>query len=531
MLEGNWAQPRLLLDIESGISASTPLNYSARVINNKLYFVAKTFNGGEELYVTDGTPQGTKLVKDINTTNSKDATPVMFMQIGDNLLFGADNGVDGKELWISDGNESGTTMIKDIYSGSSSGMDHVNGNLQNFISYNDIVFFAGRKNSSEGSEFWTSDGSANGTNLVKDIHPSDASSPIWFCALNGKIYFNAKSELSGEELHCFDPQMKTVNLVKDIFPGKSGSFITNMTTVGSNLMFGAYENSTLGIEPYISDGTAAGTRLLKDLKSGNGNSNPSRFTYVNGKIFFRANDSLYVTDGTALGTINLGLGLGADFPSYKWATDGMKLLLPASRSTDNVGRELYITDGTLVGTKLLKDIRRFANASEPRYLLYANKLFYFSANNGTNGEELWVSDGTEAGTRLLVDFVPGALGSSPHDLVFFNKYLFFYADNLSVGAEPYVLELQVVKNETVVSDKLLISETESNWIIKSKSPNIFSSGKVGVVLSDIQGKTLSNSIIDNMDQEIKIIKPSFKGVYIISLTDGVQVLNAKVLVK
>ena len=70
---------------------------------------------GEELWKTDGTKAGTKLVKDINTTvPGANSFPENLTAVGHTLFFQATDGTHGVELWKSNGTEAGTRMVKDI---------------------------------------------------------------------------------------------------------------------------------------------------------------------------------------------------------------------------------------------------------------------------------------------------------------------------------------------------------------------------------------------------------------------------------
>jgi ELWxxDGT repeat protein len=116
-----------------------------------------------------------------------------------------------------------------------------------------------------------------------------------------------------------------------------------------------------GDELWRSDGTSAGTTLVKDIVTGSGSSNPSYLANVNGTLFFRANDGVN-------------------------------------------GYELWQSDGTSAGTTLVKDIR-----SEPavriRFSDERERDAVLPRQDGTNGDELWKSDGTSAGTTLVKDIV------------------------------------------------------------------------------------------------------------------------------
>jgi len=98
------------------------------------------------------------------------------------------------------------------------------------------------------------------------------------------------------------------------------------------------------------------------------------------------------------------------------------------------GTELWVSDGTTEGTKMIKDINAGATSSYPKWLTaVGNKYVYFQADNGENGAELWVTDGTEEGTRMVKDIFEGATGSEPQALTKYgvDKMLFFAKDDES----------------------------------------------------------------------------------------------------
>ena len=135
----------------------------------KAYFEAKDSEHGGELWVTNGTPAGTKLVKDINP-GVETSNVCWITRFGDKVVFSANDGENGQELWISDGTEAGTYMVSDI---------HIFGdsNPQGFsqIDENRFTFFATDMDSESFSDagsqqwLWISDGTEEGTKLVKQV--------------------------------------------------------------------------------------------------------------------------------------------------------------------------------------------------------------------------------------------------------------------------------------------------------------------------------------------------------------------------
>lgn len=199
-------------------------------MNGILYFVADDGQHGFELWRSDGTPEGTWMVADINPTGSAFEKNQALESFDGMLYFPADDGVHGKELWRSDGEEEGTALVKDINpAGDSnpSGLTMTANNILMFAAddgshgvelwkvagdgaemvkdinpegssaprrltaYGDLVLFAARDCNPHGVELWKSDGSEAGTAMIADIHPSGDGDPRSFLLFNGKVYFIA----------------------------------------------------------------------------------------------------------------------------------------------------------------------------------------------------------------------------------------------------------------------------------------------------------------------------------------------------
>jgi ELWxxDGT repeat protein len=203
--------------------------------------------------------------------------------------------------------------------------------------------------------------------------------------------------------------------------------------------FSAHDGSGWGW--WRSDGTAAGTRLVKRISVG-------EVLNVGGTVFLSADDGtlggeLWRSDGTAAGTtlvrdINPTEGSG---PNALTNLDGT--LLFAAHGTE--GNELWKSDGTAAGTVLVRDINPTCVGSEcfgsnPYMLARAGGNVFFGAAADTNGGyELWKSDGTKDGTVLAQDIKPNG-GSSPLFMTNVGGRLFFSAEDGTHGRELWVLQ-------------------------------------------------------------------------------------------
>src|SRR5262249_15616881 len=121
----------------------------------------------------------------------------------------------------------------------------------------------------------------------------------------------------------------------------------SLTNVNGTLFFSAGQGSfgLFNHELWASNGSAAGTFLVKDIDPGPDSSNPTFLTNVNGVLFFKANDGTH-------------------------------------------GFELWASNGTADGT-LLQDINP-GGSSNPSQLTNVNGNLLFAADDGTHGNEPWI---------------------------------------------------------------------------------------------------------------------------------------------
>ncbi|MEZ5965495.1 MAG: hypothetical protein R3F56_16800 [Planctomycetota bacterium] len=196
-----------------------------------------------------------------------------------------------------------------------------------------------------------------------------------------------------------------------------------------------------GEELFVTDGTAAGTHLVRDIVPGPGSSSPQELTSAAGVMFFTADDGLsgrelWVTDGTSAGTFEIEVFPGASSSAPADLVEFGGLLYFSAESVTR-GRELWRSDGTRAGTTLVADIRLIGSSAPAQLTVFGNHLAFTATDNST-GRELWITDGTASGTHLVTDLRPGAEdGTGLGFLVASNGLLLFSGNDGTTGWELF----------------------------------------------------------------------------------------------
>ena len=100
----------------------------------------------------------------------------------------------GLELWSTDGTAGGTALLKDIAPGLAS-------SIPDDLVVRDGVLYFSAWSPNYGREAWKSDGTAVGTVRISDIAPGPlSSSPQRFARAGNRLYFSATDQIHGYEL-------------------------------------------------------------------------------------------------------------------------------------------------------------------------------------------------------------------------------------------------------------------------------------------------------------------------------------------
>lgn len=349
--------------------------------NGNALFAAYVDSRGHELWTTDGTT--TTLVKDIYVGGS--SVPLFGAIAGGKVFFTAYQPDTGRELWVTDGTNAGTMIVKDITGDSASS------------SPTGLVEAGGKVYFHALGQLWVSDGTEAGT-IVLASNVSNATPGV----LNGEVFFLGADNDHGRELWSTDGTPGGTAMVKDINPGTASSWggIPSAFVQANGVLFFFAEDATHGRELWKTDGTEAGTQLVKDIVAGANSTDVETLVASQAGAFFLVDKTkLWFSDGSDAGTIEAG-----SFPT------GIASMVAATNGAFLVTKEpaLYFSNGTVAGTIEIDNV----TPSGIPWLAPNGASVIFSGTNGTNGLEPWISDGTEAGTEMLAD-VGAAPVSSP----------------------------------------------------------------------------------------------------------------------
>jgi len=300
--------------------------------------------GGRDFtfWTTDGTPQGTREAFTYRFDSGADR--FSFTAAGGLVYFLAAAPGSGYALWRTDGTLAGTFPLLE-------GLQQNSG--PQIASLGGRIYFIAWARSVDGSyELWSSDGTAAGTAPVfPDIAGPRPLAPYGLTAFRGALYFFAQPANDRDRgLWRSDGTAAGTRLLRALErpagdPFANEFYPSALTPVGDQLFFAANVAGS-GPEIWKTDGTRAGTVLVKDIAPGPASSRPGELTAAGGRLYFTANDGVH-------------------------------------------GDELWQSDGTAAGTTLVQDILPGPVSSYPQDLTAADGTLYFTADDGEHGRELW----------------------------------------------------------------------------------------------------------------------------------------------
>jgi ELWxxDGT repeat protein len=371
-------------------------------------------NGITSLYRSDGTDAGTVPISD--------ATGGLFEGgyfVNNGLLYYNGGGVNASrpQIWRTDGTTAGTVQVTNVSNGIYS--------VGKMLAFDGAIYFVDDVNTS-GPSLWRLD---TGTGAASVVQADDVGAlPV---VTGGKLYFgtydNGLGMLAGNGA-----------AVSWLLPPTVGRIVP----FGERVLNATVANS--GSEQFISDGTALGTFLLRDIDTVTAGADPKTFISAGGVGYFIADDGIHGsevwrTDGTSAGTFipkETGGGFNSLKPSQLTAV-GNRVFFTADTTTTLTKDQLWVGDGSAGGTMR---INAGKGMSAIGGMTAVGDILYFAATTTASGQELWRSDGTFDGTYMVAEIRPGSASASPAALTAAGDVLYFFANDGVVGSELWKVD-------------------------------------------------------------------------------------------
>ena len=398
-----------------------------------LYFSPCDSAHGCELWRSDSTVAGTRLLKDL-VPGPVGGRPRVFTSVESGFYFFAESPA-GPDLWRSDGTAAGTVRVTRFRSGVIPG---------EAIAVDDRLFFVLRvpHGSVWRQDLWVTDGTAASTHAVAPfagvrrgqstvitllgflersvlLAGQDPKGSVQIWASDGDVSRPITAFPQGFRIA--RGQLVVLN-GKALFAGPGGALWVSRGSLATTRRLGCaegcpalgqrYNSSFLvqgglayfggrdphGDEPWVTDGTGPGTRLLADVDRLAG-SFPRFFPGLSeDTVFFVASSQngieLWITDGTVAGTEPLEDSIVVPSEISPWVVPlGERAVFFAY---SDQGFEIRSTDGTPDSATTLASFVRRGSSFPSGLVPFRDGVLFTACIDSQTG--VWASDGTSAGT-------------------------------------------------------------------------------------------------------------------------------------
>ncbi len=500
----SYSQTRVTDLVPNSQSGGLDQSHELAVLNNKLIFkaiVPNQFTHELFAYGSSAFP-----LKNLAPVGLGKPSRFVYSNNLNTMFFNANDAPtqDNFELWKTDGTTAGTVLVKDINTNG-------NGDPANFTDFNNLVYFNTRYDSGYRHLSFT-DGTSAGTDIVTNV----VYNPQNLTVLNNELFFSGSTLTGDIELWKSDGTSSGTVLVKNI--NASSTSNPEQLTVYNNLLYFVADNGINGKELWVSDGTTSGTNIVSDYNPGTSGSNPTDLTIYKGRLYLSA---ITPTHGRELHRVNSSGNLslfrdinigstGSNVEKIFHYTSTNILLFVAGNGNNN--KELYYTNGSIIGTNRVKDINPGNGSSDINiyntYFKEYNGKVYFTANDGIYGNEVWVTDGTESGTIMLRNIDGGSFHSPRNFAVVNNKLYFIHNDANGYEIFEYIDPLLSTNELSKTIFKLFPNPTSISFSI---SNNI---DVTDILIYDVQGKLTKQFDTRNNEYNIEDLS---SGLYFIKI--------------
>lgn len=561
-LDGSSPAPIFSMSID-GYDYNYPL---FAVVGNHLYFSAQYdyYTTGFNIFVSNGTSEGTHPINTDTYMGTLDSSPLNFISVNNRVLFTAQTGewdsgifaVDGDAdsatllggasafghfstavagnkayvtssgdfgIWETDGTVAGTTLLPQHGATPASTIQYTNGNLY-YTNYS--------------SELWRLNTVSHEQILLKDFNEITSMQP-----LGSVLTFRVLNENNGEELWRTNGSSSGTYRIKTLRSGFAYPAFVNSSAIVKNTLFFIANDGINGNELWRTQGSGASTYMVADL-----NPNDDAFKLYNYNEFDIAamtsfRDSLYLsavdvsgtwslfkTNGTAGGTIKVA---AVNAVQSMIPLGRSKMLMFVYRNSDRSHVDLWVTDGTSSGTKLLREFGYLYYPAIDFKVIDGSAYFLFD-------NSVWKSDGTDCGTYATT---LGVYSQREFEVVGSN--IIFSGLNGRLGYEPHRFALAEIGNAPCASQLTASAFTDAEVVAGRESflrqaPNPFShdfsltiSGKDNET-AQVEVYTMSGGLVERLtdvicNSEYRLGNSWIPGMYIVKVQRAGELYAEKVI--
>ena len=474
-----------VVDINPGVNGSNPTQFAAN--HYQAFFAANDPLYGNELFTTQGTVLTTFILKDFNVGNNASSNPKNMTVKNGVLYLSANNGQLGSELYVGSTYQTMNTVSISTQSPNNASLVNVGGTLffvvgndlwsstgtlgstlavttgsflanydpASLLSFNDALYFL-KSNANGNKLLYYSKGVADSVpiNVVMEIPLSSSSKIVG--SFNNFLYINDSGSLY--QIDSNGKQLLVASNYVDSIP--STSSVAGKSIVNANgTLFFAGKISQGNFSLYKLGPADTSAVVVGSILGNPGTAQPINFASIEGVVYFTALDgftgnSLFKTTGvidpvSGRSDITYVLSLNA---STKISSFGNNIFF-GSPTNALVGNEPWVSNGTLSGTKNIRNINTNSSGTAPsdptvtgivageQFAIFsaANQGLGTAASGLTNFEPYIITGFDSPIVTLLKDLNPGGADSSPADFTPVGNQIYFSADIGTLGATNRVL--------------------------------------------------------------------------------------------
>ena len=412
------------------LDSGQDINSEERTENSSTQSSVDQLGSGPALLKSDGTSEGTRLLKEFQSIND-------LVEVNGELYFIANDGT-GNRLWKSDGTTRGTELVKDLYPGADPNYP------QDLFEIDGVLFYSaidgtgddGKYPYVNGYEVWRREGNEVGSRFFRNLIPD-------------RIISETEISEEEEEVLALDPNGNPIPLTKTTITTVSISGETTTTT--TEVIEQIYISGVIGTNR--SETTARADKSDEDIEGTTtstettfattkrityiaeittspfeNDSFPKSFVGINGNYFFAAHSSaFYSLETRTADTLIGGLEL--------WHSDGTE----SGTQPININQNNYTfygpEDGKYTPAEIIEEpgfgFKQQSSSSFPRELTKFENNLVLVANDGISGFELWTVNEQGENLRQIADISEGSTSSSPEELTVVGNRLYFTANDKS----------------------------------------------------------------------------------------------------